>query len=73
MGTRGLSDRELIPRRGTTHDLQGRNGFSSKFKRDAAGVATEAAFHQHDTTLILKKKEAAKLSTEAGGFRKPRS
>jgi hypothetical protein len=55
MSTPGPPGQELVPRRGTTFDLQGLNGFSIEFKRDAAGIVTEAAFHQLDTTLVLKK------------------
>lgn len=56
MSQPGAPERELIPRRGTTFDLKGLQGFSIEFKRDAAGKITEAAFYTPDTTVIVKRK-----------------
>lgn len=52
----GQSRRVLIPRRGTTFDLQGLSGFSMEFRQDAAGKVTEAVMYQPDTTFVMKRK-----------------
>src|SRR5882724_2243658 len=52
----GTPERELIPRRGTTFDIKGLEGFSMEFKRDASGKVTEAVYYRPDTVLILKRK-----------------
>ena len=52
----GQPDRELVPTRGTSFDLAGLSGFSIDFKRDPAGKVVEAALHQLDTTIVLKRK-----------------
>lgn len=46
----------LIPRRGTTFDLQGLSGFSIEFRTDASGKVAEAVMYQPDTTLVMKRK-----------------
>jgi CubicO group peptidase (beta-lactamase class C family) len=56
MSQPGAPERELIPRRGTTFDLKGLEGFSIEFKRDASGRVTEAVFYTPDTTVIVKRK-----------------
>jgi hypothetical protein len=56
MSQPGAPERELIPRRGTTFDLKGLEGFSIEFKRDASGKVTEAVFYTPDTTTIVKRK-----------------
>ncbi len=52
----GAPERELIPRRGTTFDIKGLEGFSMEFKRDASGKITEAVYYTPDIVLILKRK-----------------
>jgi CubicO group peptidase (beta-lactamase class C family) len=56
MSQPGAPERELLPRRGTTFDLKGLEGFSIEFKRDASGKVTEAVFYTPDTVLIIKRK-----------------
>jgi len=56
MSRPGSPERELIPRRGTTFDLKGLEGFSIEFKRDAAGKVSEAVFYTPDTVFIIKRK-----------------
>jgi CubicO group peptidase (beta-lactamase class C family) len=56
MSQPGAPDRELLPRRGTTFDLKGLEGFSIEFKRDASGKVSEAVFYTPDTVLIIKRK-----------------
>jgi len=56
MSQPGAPERELIPRRGTTFDLKGLEGFSIEFKRDDSGKVTEAVFYTPDTTVIVKRK-----------------
>ncbi len=52
----GSPERELIPRRGTTFEIKGLEGFSMEFKRDASGKVSEAVYYTPDTVLILKRK-----------------
>jgi CubicO group peptidase (beta-lactamase class C family) len=52
----GQPERELIPVRGTTFDLQGLSGFSIEFKKDASGRVTEAVIYQPGATFVVKKK-----------------
>ncbi len=56
MSRPGSPERELIPRRGTTIDLKGLEGYSIEFKRDASGKFSEAAFYTPDTVSIIKRK-----------------
>jgi len=56
MSQPGAPERELLPRRGTTFNLKGSEGYSIEFKRDASGKFTEAAFYTPDTVLIIKRK-----------------
>ena len=56
MSRPGSPERELIPRRGTTFDLKGLEGYSIEFKRDANGKFSEAAFYTPDTVSIIKRK-----------------
>ena len=56
MSQPGAPERELVPRRGTTFDLKGLEGFSIEFRRDASGKIFEAVFYTPDTTLIIKRK-----------------
>ena len=56
MGQPGAPERELLPRRGTTFDLKGLEGFSIEFKRDASGKVSEAVFYTPDSVLIIKRK-----------------
>jgi CubicO group peptidase (beta-lactamase class C family) len=56
MSQPGAPERELLPRRGTTFDLKGLEGFSIEFKRDASGKVSEAVFYTPDTVLIIKRK-----------------
>lgn len=37
---------KLVPTRGTTFDIKGRNGFSVEFKQDAAGAVTDMVVYQ---------------------------
>ncbi len=46
----------LIPRRGTTFDVQGLSGYSIEFKKDASGGVTEAVFYQLSGTYVAKRK-----------------
>jgi CubicO group peptidase (beta-lactamase class C family) len=52
----GSPDRELLPKRGTSFELQGLTGFTLEFHRDASGKVTEAIMHTPDTTTVLKRK-----------------
>jgi CubicO group peptidase (beta-lactamase class C family) len=52
----GQPERELIPVRGTTFDLQGLSDSSIEFKRDASGRVIEAVIYQPGTTFVVKKK-----------------
>jgi len=52
----GQPERELIPRRGTSFDLEGLTGFSVEFKLDASGAVSEAAFYQPDATYLAKRR-----------------
>jgi CubicO group peptidase (beta-lactamase class C family) len=56
IGRPGTPERELIPRRGTTFDIKGLEGFSMEFRRDASGKVTEAVYYTPDTVLVLKRK-----------------
>ena len=51
----GSADRELLPKRGTTFELQGLAGFSVEFVKDAAGKVSEAVLHTPDATSVLKR------------------
>jgi CubicO group peptidase (beta-lactamase class C family) len=52
----GSPDRELLPRRGTSFDLQGLAGFTIEFLRDASGNVSAAVLHTPDSTSVLKRK-----------------
>ncbi len=52
----GQPERELIPVRGLTFDLQGLSGFSLEFKRDASGAVTEFVSYQPGGTYVAKRK-----------------
>jgi CubicO group peptidase (beta-lactamase class C family) len=53
----GQPDRKLNPKRGTTFELDGLQGISIEFKRDANGKVSEAALNQLGRVLVLKKKQ----------------
>jgi hypothetical protein len=42
--------------KGTEFNLKGLQGYSVVFKTDAAGIVTEAVFHQPNGTFTAKKK-----------------
>jgi len=52
----GTPDRELLPKRGTSFDLQGLVGYSIEFKRDPSGKIAEAVFYTPDSASILRRK-----------------
>jgi len=52
----GQPPMELVPYKGTEFNLKGMPGYSIEFKLDAAGVVTEAVFHQPNGTFTAKKK-----------------
>jgi len=52
----GQPPMELVPYKGTEFNLKGVPGYSIEFKLDAAGVVTEAVFHQPNGTFTAKKK-----------------
>ena len=52
----GQPDYELVPYKGTEFNLKGLQGYSLVFKTDAAGIVTEAVFHQPNGTFTAKKK-----------------
>jgi len=52
----GQQARELTPIRGLLFSLQGLTGYSIEFKKDAAGVTTEAVLYQPNGTFVIKKK-----------------
>ena len=56
MSQPGAPERELLPRRGTTFNLKGLEGFSIEFKRDSSSKVSEAVFYTPDTVLIIKRK-----------------
>ena len=45
----------LVPRRGTTFDLEELSGFSMEFRLDASGKATEAVMYEPGTTFVVKR------------------
>jgi len=47
---------ELVPTRGTTFDIKGRNGFSVEFKQDAAGAVTDMVVYQPTGTVVAERK-----------------
>jgi hypothetical protein len=52
----GSPDRELLPKRGTSFDLQGLAGFTIEFVRDASSKVTAAIIHTPETANVLKRK-----------------
>jgi hypothetical protein len=52
----GQQARELTPIRGLLFSLQGLTGYSVEFKKDAAGVTTEAVLYQPNGTFVVKRK-----------------
>jgi CubicO group peptidase (beta-lactamase class C family) len=45
----------LVPRRGTTFDLEELSGFSMEFRLDASNKATEAVMYEPGATFVLKR------------------
>lgn len=57
IGALGQPDRRLNPKRGTTFELDGLQGISVEFKRDAIGKVSEAVLNQLGHVVVLKKKQ----------------
>src|SRR5258708_32879686 len=52
----GSPDIELIPKRGTTFDLEDQSGVSLEFKRDPGGKVVEAPRSDKGKTVVLQRK-----------------